>query len=112
MKADPESRVNVASVSSGRPQAALTGNGIDFRGDVRLQTGTLSGGMLPMVAGLELGEKKEVPANRPSVILRRCERGPLWNLAKEYGSTVAAIKEANRLQEEPDAMRFLLIPVR
>lgn len=112
MNADAASRVNAAVVPSGRPQATLTGNGIDLRGDVQLQTGTLSGGMLPMVAGLDLGEKKEMPSNRPSVILRRCEREPLWNLAKEYGSTVAAIKEANRLQEEPDAMRFLLIPVR
>lgn len=112
MKADPASNVNVSVMPAGRPQTALTGDGIDLRSDVQLQTGTVSGSMLSMVAGMEIGEKKEVPANRPSVILRRCEREPLWNLAKEYGSTVAAIKEANRLQEEPDAMRFLLIPVR
>ena len=112
MKAAPESRVNVSVIPAGRPQAVLTGNGIDLRGDVQIQTGTVSAGMLPMVAGMDLGEKKNVPSNRPSVILRRCEREPLWNLAKEYGSTVAAIKEANRLLEEPDAMRFLLIPVR
>lgn len=112
MNADPASRVNVSAVPAGRPQATFSGNGIDLRGDVQLQTDTVSGNTLPMLAGMELGEKKEVPANRPSVILRRCEQEPLWNLAKEYGSTVAAIKEANRLLEEPDAMRFLLIPVR
>jgi len=64
-----------------------------------------------MITGVELGEEKEPDANRPSLILRRAGHGRLWDIAKESGSTMDAIRKANGLQEEPAAGQMLLIPV-
>lgn len=71
---------------------------------------TAEGGM-PMVVGLKLGELQEPDPARPSVILRRTGGMALWDLAKAAGSTVAAIREANGLESEPEHDRLLLIPV-
>ena len=65
-----------------------------------------------MVTGLEMGELQQPDPNRPSLILRRSGGQSLWELAKAHGSTVDAIRGANRLEEEPDETQMLLIPVR
>ena len=51
---------------------------------------------------------------RPSVVIRRVERGEaLWDIAKSCGSTVADICSANSLPEESAAVgTLLLIPAR
>ena len=64
-----------------------------------------------MVSSLELGEMKEPDPKRPSLILKRAGKKCLWDLAKESGSTVKLIQEANDLQGEPEEERMLLIPV-
>ena len=59
----------------------------------------------------ELGEEREPDGNRPSLILRRAGNQRLWDIAKESGSTMDAIRKANHLQEEPAPGQMLLIPV-
>ena len=56
----------------------------------------------------------EEPGARPSVVIRRVERGEaLWDIAKACGSTVADICSANSLPgEEAAAGTLLLIPAR
>lgn len=76
---------------------------------VRLQTMTLQN--IPMVTGAQLGQKRMPDPNRPSLILRRAGEARLWEIAKDSGSTVEAIRRANKLQEEPVAGQMLLIPV-
>ena len=66
---------------------------------------------IPMVTGLELGEARQPDPGRPSLILRRSDDRRLWDIAKESGSTMAAIRRANGLQEEPMPGQMLLIPV-
>lgn len=66
---------------------------------------------LPMVTALELGQPTPMDPNRPSLILRRAQSDSLWELAKDCGSTVSAIREANGLDEEAVAGQMLLIPV-
>ena len=66
---------------------------------------------MQMVAGLELGEPITPDPARPSVILRRAGEQSLWEMAKESGSTVDAIRKANGLGEEPREDRLLLIPI-
>lgn len=66
---------------------------------------------IPMVAGLELGQQSQRDPGRPSLILRRAGEQRLWDIAKESGSTVAAIRRANALQEEAAPGQMLLIPV-
>ena len=70
-----------------------------------------SGQSIPMVTELEIGEIREPDPDRPSMILRRAGEESLWTLAKSYGSTVAAIQEANRLDGEPNDGEMLLIPI-
>ena len=72
---------------------------------------TVSGEGIPMVTGVEAGEPVRPDPNRPSMILRRAENRSLWEIAKDCGSTVEAIRVANKLQSEPDAGQMLLIPV-
>lgn len=65
----------------------------------------------PQVTGVTVGEAKEAEEDRPSLILRRLGKDRLWDVAKETGSTMAAIRKANGLEEEPAPDRLLLIPV-
>ena len=77
--------------------------------ELHMQTRYQSG--IDMVSSLELGEMKEPDPKRPSLILKRAGEKCLWDLAKESGSTVKLIQEANNLQGEPEEERMLLIPV-
>ena len=64
-----------------------------------------------MVTELEWGPEDQPNQQRPSLILRRAGGESLWDIAKKSGSTVAAIRSANKLQEEPKPGQMLLIPV-
>ena len=66
---------------------------------------------IPMVTGLEMSEPREVDPNRPSLILKRAGEEDLWTMAKKYGSTVDAIRAANRLTDDPQEGMMLLVPV-
>ena len=66
---------------------------------------------LPMITGLVLGAEIPEDPQRPSLILRRAGDRRLWDLAREAGTTVEAIRRANGLTEEADPDRMLLIPV-
>lgn len=72
---------------------------------------TLSGQGIAMVTGLELGEQEKAAADRPGLILCRKGAKRLWDLAKENGSTVQTILQANGLDAEPEEDSILLIPV-
>lgn len=93
-----------------RPEVSM-GEGITLGMDATAQVLTAGRDGLPMVQGLELGERNASSAGRPSVILRRAGEESLWELAKGNGSTVEAICQANGLSEEPMDERILLIPV-
>ena len=66
---------------------------------------------IPMVTAVEMAQETMEDPDRPSLILRRVGAEGLWELAKETGSTVAAIRKANGLQQEPEEGQMLLIPV-
>lgn len=66
---------------------------------------------IPMVTDMELGERRAPDPNRPSLILQRTGKHRLWDLARSNGSTMAAIRDANKLEGEPEPDKLLLIPV-
>ena len=70
-----------------------------------------AGQSIPMVTELELGEERPADPDRPSIILRRAGDEGLWAIAKSAGSTVTAIRNANGLEDEPEAGQMLLIPI-
>ncbi len=94
-----------------QPRFGLNGNGVTITQPIDLDFTVTGRQGMPMVMGLELGELREPDPARPSLILRRCHNGCLWDLAKEYGSTVEAIRGANGLDGEPEPARMLLIPI-
>lgn len=66
---------------------------------------------IPMVMSAEAAQEPVQDPDRPSLVLRRVGKESLWDIAKQTGSTVEAIKKANALQQEPDEGQMLLIPV-
>ncbi len=99
-------RLTVHPLTPSSPQSTPGG----CRGELPLQLTTTGGQGITMVTALEQTEAAPDP-QRPSLILRRAGGETLWDLAKKSGSTVAAIRSANKLQEEPKSGQILLIPV-
>lgn len=93
---------------SGKAQASTGGT---MRCDAGVDMLATAETEIPMVTALELGELMEPDPGRPSLILRRVGADRLWDVAKQCGSTVEAIREANSLTEEPTNDQILLIPV-
>ncbi len=103
--------INSYAKINGQPEAAFHTDGITMQCDVFVNaTVSMQQGM-DMVYGLHLGELKEQDPARPSLILKRAGERSLWDLAKECGSTVEMIQQANRLADDPLPEQMLLIPV-
>lgn len=104
LSSGPEVQMDALVFCIGKPQT-------DLQADVQIElTGCASQG-IPMVTALELGEEKQPDPNRPSLILRKAGGEKLWDIAKNTGSTVSAIREANKLTDEPEKQQILLIPI-
>ena len=84
---------------------------IHAAGELPVDTTAVTQQKLPVVTGITLGEAVPKDPLRPSLILRRAGHRRLWDIAREAGTTVEAIRRANGLTEEPDPERMLLIPV-
>ena len=87
------------------------GQGSHWETSLALEAQVLSGSSIPMLCGLEVGDKAEPDPGRPSLLLRRAGETSLWELAKHSGSTVDAIRKANHLAGEPTPGQMLLIPI-
>ncbi len=110
LPAGENAAVMAQTLRSTRPEVVM-GNGITLGLDLTAQVLTSEKDGLPMVKSLELGQKIQPDIQRPSLILRRAGDATLWNLAKDNGSTMDAIRRANGLEGEPAEDRILLIPV-
>lgn len=108
---DSGNAVEATVMPEGAPQLSASGEGVEIGQELLLETAVLGHQGQQMVTGLELGEQREPDPGRPSIILRRCGDRRLWDMAKESGSTVEAIRKANGLEGEPESGRMLLIPV-
>ena len=111
LAADPACRIAAEPLPGPEPQILMGGGDMKLRTEVPLGLRITAGEGIPMVTGLTLGEQKEPDEDRPSLVLRRTETGDLWQIAKDSGSTVEAIRSANHLTEDPEAGRMLLIPI-
>lgn len=111
VNAGEDGRVSGVPVLNGEPLAVLGADSVQLRSELPVQMTTVSGAGIPMVTGLTLGEQREPDASRPALILRRAGKQRLWDIAKQSGSTMEAIRSANDLQEEPAPNQMLLIPV-
>ncbi len=106
-----ENPVSIGVAPQGKPQAVAGAGVVNLRADVAVNATVSSGNPMEMLTGLEMGEAEKPDPNRPSLILCRKGNRRMWDVAKETGSTVERIMEANQLTEEPAEDRILLIPV-
>lgn len=111
LDADCDCKVLAAASFSGAPCCSLSAGSASLNANLPVELTTVSARGIPMVESLEVGELTAPDPDRPALILRRAGEDTLWELAKQSGSTVEAIKEANDLSREPDPDRLLLIPV-
>lgn len=91
----------------GRPQYSA---GM-LHADLLAQTAVTSGQGMDMVTGLQLGEISQPDPDRPSLIVTKAGGDSLWQIAKDNGTTVDAIRTANGLSDEPATESILLIPI-
>jgi len=94
------------------PQAAINGAQIQMKADFPMGIVTTTRQQIPMVTEARTGDVLPADPNRPTLILRRAGDSRLWDIAKESGSTMEAIRRANHLQSEPSPQQMLLIPVK
>ena len=110
LKADSASQL-LATPSHTQPQFQPGRDSMTLRAEVPVQVTAMAGAGMPVVTELELGEQRELSPGRPSLILRRMGKERLWDVARESGSTMEAIRQANSLEGEPEPGKVLLIPV-
>lgn len=99
-----------ATVLPGSVPRANIGNGIQLSVDAQVSIRCCRDGGIGVVKGLELGAPLS-DKGRPSLVLCRGNGRKLWDLARDNLATMAAIKEVNSLEGEPEENRMLLIPV-
>ena len=96
----------------GTASCRKTGQNWRMETQTALDLGALCRQELKMVTGITLGEERKPDPQRPSVIIRaRGSDQSLWEMAKDCGSTVGAIRKLNQLEGEPESDQLLLIPV-
>lgn len=110
LPADYDTKVQSVCTLNGKPQTSA-GSSIHLRSDMAVETISTADAGIAAVSALEIGELLPPSAQRPSLILRRSGEDSLWNVAKQCGSTIDAILQANGLTEEPQPDQMLLIPV-
>ncbi len=91
-----------------QPQPVTGGH---FRAELGARAMVCKDMTVAMVTGITLGQPREEKADRPSLVLRRAGTEGLWEIAKEMGTTVQAIENANGLTQEPEPGSWMLIPV-
>ena len=102
----------IQAFPTGKPQAICGAGNVTLRADITVNATTFAGQGIAMLTGIEAGEAEKPNPNRPSLILCRKGDRRLWDVAKETGSTVESIVQANRLDAEPESDKILLIPIK
>jgi hypothetical protein len=102
----------IQAFPTGKPQAICGAGNVTLRADVAVDATTFAGQGIAMLTGIEAEEAEKPNPNRPSLILCRKGDRRLWDVAKETGSTVESIVQANRLDAEPESDKILLIPIK
>lgn len=108
---DSQNRVDAYVQMTDWPQAMPSAQSVELMAQCEVTADVFAEQGIPMVTGITVGELAEPDPGRPSLILRRMGKARLWDIARECGSTVEAIRKANHLQEEPETEQLLLIPV-
>ncbi len=108
---DPDNLLDAYLFGTPDVQAAPDGDGLTVLAKIPVMAEASRDSSMKMVSGLVIGQAQEKDPQRPSLILCRVGENTLWEIAKECGSTVEAICNANQIQGEPENGKMLLIPI-
>jgi hypothetical protein len=111
MESNENNKMSMYIQSKGQPDQSPRADGVVLQPNGIVHTAVFSHSGIPMIKALELTDDLPSDLGRPSLILRRVGEQNVWQIAKECGSTVDAIRKANNLQQEPQDGQMLLIPV-
>lgn len=108
-----DENVNMLTIpqQAGNARSMMVSEGLNLTAPLRIQMMASRMQYIPMVTELEIGQLHDPDPSRPSLVICNCEERALWELAKEHGSTVDAIKSANGMSEDALCSGMLLIPV-
>ena len=93
------------------PRAEISAESIQVSADLLLRCQSTTRQVLNSVSAMKIGEEREPDPGRPSLVLCRAGGNSLWQIARENGSTMDAIRRATGFEGEPDPEQMLLIPV-
>ena len=108
-------RVRLQGVSAGEIASSVSDGGVELRFPVIFTLADAETPSYPCLTGLQAEKRTEKDENAPSIVLRALRQGErLWDLAKQYRTTVGDILAANDMAEEAAAPvgKLLLIPRR
>lgn len=108
-------RVSVQNVCALDVSTSIGADGVELRFPVQFTLSAAETPCYPCLTALQAEKRAESGQNAPSLVLRAMKQGErLWDIAKQYRTTVDAILAANELAEEAAAAagRLLLIPRR
>lgn len=109
--AGEDTRLRLAPVMPVNLSGTLDGQSLRVKLELPLEWAAETDQHFCQITGLNVGDNQEPAEDRPSLILCRPGKRRLWDIAKETGSTIAAIQKANGLENDPDPDKLLLIPV-
>ena len=108
-------RISVQRVCALDVSTAVGTDGVELRFPVQFTLSAAQAPCYPCLVALQADPDGETDPNAPSLVLRAMKQGErLWDIAKQYRTTVDAILTANELNEEAAAAvgKLLLIPRR
>jgi LysM repeat protein len=111
LPADENSRLSAVPVPASPPQLSLSEGAVTLKSEVPLNVTATARQQIPMITQVTVGEATQPDPNRPSLILQRAEGDSLWQIARENGSTMDAIRRANGITDDPLPGQMLLIPI-
>lgn len=111
LKANPQTELLAVPLPPQNVTTMPAQEGVTVKMELPMELTAAANQRLSMVTALDLGQEQVPDPTRPSVILRRAGDGRLWDIAKESGSTMEAIRAANHLETDPAPNQMLLIPV-
>ena len=106
-------RARVRSICAEEISTSISANGIEVRFPAEFTLAASAKPCYPCLTALSAEQRKESDGETPSLVLRMLKTGEtLWNIAKQYRTTVEEILKANELTEEAAAAigQMLLIP--
>lgn len=109
--ASEDCHMMLRAVPSDTPKFAIAADGMECSVSLLVEMQTVVRQPLSMISDIEVGQKIQADEARPSMILRRAGQDTLWQIAKNYGSTVDAIRTTNGIDDISSEQQMLLIPI-